>query len=159
MSIGTAEDVEGGVSVTLAVHHASICRGLQFKPCISALLPLLPKQAHSFAIAKHAMNKIKEATLYHNVDQIPVVTADQPLFAIAKQIQWQWPQSYGEVKFIIMFGGLLIQMAAFQAIGGLKLGLYTKKQHVLFLAYEQYQRDNCQSLYRKTISLLLSSLW
>ena len=40
------------------------------------------------------MNKIKEATQYLNADQIPVVTADQPLFAMAKQIQWQWPEFY-----------------------------------------------------------------
>ena len=65
------------------------------------------------------MNKIKEATQYLNADQIPVVTADQPLFAIAKQIQWHWPEFYGEDKFIIMFGGLHIEMAAFKAIGGL----------------------------------------
>ena len=26
-------------------------------------------------------------------------TVDQPLFAIAKQIQWWWPNEYGEEKF------------------------------------------------------------
>ena len=58
------EDVEGGVSVTWAVHHASKRRGLQLRPCISALLPFLPEQAHSVATVMHAMNKIKEATQY-----------------------------------------------------------------------------------------------
>ena len=77
---------EGSVSLTWAVNHASKRRGLQFRPCRSALWPLLPEQAHSVATVKHAMNTIKEATQYLN--KIPVVTADQSLFAIAKQIQW-----------------------------------------------------------------------
>ena len=113
------EDVEGGFSVTWAIKHASKHRGLNSRPSISALLPLLPEQAHSVATVKHAMNKIKEATHYLNADQIPVVTADQPLFAIAKQIQWQWPEFYGEDKFIILFWALHIERAVFKAIGGL----------------------------------------
>ncbi len=39
-------------------------------------------------------------------------TVDQPLFAIAKNIQWKWPLDYGEDKFLIMFGGLHIEMQA-----------------------------------------------
>ena len=113
------EDVEDGVSVTWAIHHASKRRGLEFRPNMSALLSLLSEQVHSVATIKRAMNQIKEATKYLNADQIPVVTADQPLFAIAKQIQLQWPEFYGEDKFIIMFGGLHTEMTAFKAIGGL----------------------------------------
>ena len=37
------------------------------------------------------MDKIKEATAYLNAGQIPIVTADQPMFTLAKQIQWYWP--------------------------------------------------------------------
>ena len=117
--VNVTEDVEGGVTVKWAAHHASKHRGLRFRPSIFALLHLLLEQEHSIATVKHAMNKIKEAAQYLNTDQIPVVTASQPLFAVAKQIQWQWPETYGEDKFIIMFGGLHIEMAAFKAIGGL----------------------------------------
>jgi len=49
--------------------------------------------------------------------QTPVVTLDQLLFAIAKQIQWQWPDRYGEKKVVVMFGGLHIEMTALKAIG------------------------------------------
>ena len=82
--VNVTEDIEGGVLVTWAIQHASKHRGLNFRPSIYALLPFLPEQAHSVATIKHAMNKIKEATHYLNADQIPVVTADQPLFALAK---------------------------------------------------------------------------
>ena len=38
-------------------------------------------------------------------------TANQPLYAFAKQIQWHWQEKYGEDnKLVIMFGGLHIGM-------------------------------------------------
>ena len=44
---------------------------------------------------------------------------DQPLFIIAKNIQWKWPSVYGESKFVIMFGGLHIELAALKTAGHL----------------------------------------
>ena len=44
---------------------------------------------------------------------------DQPLFAIAKNIQWKWPSVYGESKFVIMFGRLHIELAALKTAGNL----------------------------------------
>ena len=52
-------------------------------------------------------------------DQVPVVTVDQPLFAVAKPIQWQWPETFGEDKYIVILGGVHIEMAAFKTIGNL----------------------------------------
>jgi len=46
--------------------------------------------------------------MFLNPGQTTVMAVDQPLFALAKQIQWQWPNTYGEDKFIVMFGGLYI---------------------------------------------------
>ena len=34
-------------------------------------------------------------------------------------MQWHWPEKYGEDKFVIMFGGLHIEMAALKSIGTL----------------------------------------
>ena len=45
------------------------------------------------------------------------MTVDQPLYAIAKQIQWTWPDLYGEDKFVIMMGGLHIEIALLKTIG------------------------------------------
>ena len=50
-------------------------------------------------------------------DQIPVLACDQPLYAIAKNIQCPWPSILGEDKLLIMFGGLHIEMAAWKAVG------------------------------------------
>ena len=43
---------------------------------------------------------------------------DQPLYAVAKQTQWNFPEKYGERQFVIMFIGLPIEMAFLKAIGG-----------------------------------------
>ena len=105
--------------MTWSTYHVSKYRGLDFRLSISALLPLLPEQAHSVAIMKHAMQKVKETTSYLRPDPTPVVTVDQLLFAVAKQIQWQWPETFGEDTYIVIIGGLHIEMVAFNTIGNL----------------------------------------
>ena len=106
-------------NVTWSAHHASQKRASKAETSIVSLLPLLRDHAHSVATIKHAMDKVKEAVAFLNLGQTPVLTADQPLYALAKQIQWQWPEQYGEDKFVIMFGGLHVEMTAFKSIGTL----------------------------------------
>ena len=60
---------------------------------------------------KHGMNVIRSATEFLNPGQIPVAAFDAPLYALAKFTQWKWPETHGEEKFIVMFGGLHIEMA------------------------------------------------
>ena len=54
--------------------------------------------------------------------QVPVLTCDQPLYTIAKQIQWSWPDIYGEDQFVVMFGGLHIEMASLKVLGDILKG-------------------------------------
>ena len=42
---------------------------------------------------------------------------DQPLFAIAKQIQWEKADLYGEEKYVVMVGGLHVEMALLKMVG------------------------------------------
>jgi len=65
------------------------------------------------------MDKVKETVTFLNQGQVPVITGDQPIYAVMKQIQWHWPDRYGEDKFVIMFGGLHIELAALKSIGSL----------------------------------------
>lgn len=81
------------------------------RAAISALLPLFKDNAHSVAMIKHSMTMVQAAVQHLNPGQVPVITADQPLFALAKQIQWTWPSTLGENHFVVMFGGLHIEMA------------------------------------------------
>ena len=55
--------------------------------------------------------KITKKVIHHlNPEQVPVMVADQPLYAIAKQVQWCWPETQREDKFLILMGGLRIAM-------------------------------------------------
>ena len=84
-----------------AVHHP---------PAISALMPLFRGNAHSVAMVKHGMDVIMKATELVNPAQIPVLTLDQSLYTIAKQMQWSWPSIYAEEKYVVLMGGLHIDL-------------------------------------------------
>lgn len=81
------------------------------------MLPLFQEAAHSVAMIKHAVDIARATTQFLNPGQTPVLAVDQPPFAIAKQIQWDWPLQYGDM--VIMFGGLHIEMAALKILGDL----------------------------------------
>ncbi len=89
---------------------------------LSSLLPLFSEQANSVAMIRHSMNMVKRAVEILNPGQVPVITCDQPLYTLAKQIQWSWPITHRESHFIVMFGGLHIEIAALKTLGDLLEG-------------------------------------
>ena len=111
------ETVEKDDFLSWAGFHASRQPPPTHSPAIISLLPMFLENAHSVAMILHSMNVIKSAVQHLNPRQAPVIMLDQPLYAIAKQIQWNWPVSHGEDKFVIMLGGLHIEMAAFKVLG------------------------------------------
>ena len=61
---------------------------------------------------QHRMNGTGEKTTEHlNPNQVPVMVIDQPLYGLAKKMQWTFPDMFGEGKFLVMLGGLHIEMA------------------------------------------------
>ena len=50
------------------------------------LMPLLPQNVHATVLLSRVMNLVKEAVEHLNSNQTPVLTMDQPLSAIAKEI-------------------------------------------------------------------------
>ena len=94
--------------------------GLAFEASITALLHLLREHVHSVATVRYVMDKVKDTLAYLNPDQIPVISADQPsMMRSLNKTKWQWPERYRENKFVIMCGGLHIEMAALKSIGTL----------------------------------------
>ena len=100
-----AEEVDAAVNLKWSAHHASPKRSPEFEVSITSLLPLFRDQAHSVATVKHTIQKVCDTVAHLNLGKVPVITADQPIYALAKQVQWQWPDEYGEDKYQVMFGG------------------------------------------------------
>lgn len=72
----------------------------------SAMLPLLKDDINSAAVVMHCLDIVIAATKKLNPNQTPVNTADEPVYAIAKQLQWRYPEKYGEDKLVLMLGNL-----------------------------------------------------
>lgn len=103
--------------ISWSAYHASK-QSLEIRPsCPIALLPLFTEPAASVAMIAHSMKLVDAVVQHLNTGQIPIVTMDQPLFGIAKQIQWAWPDVFGEDKFVVLMGGLHIEMNAVKLLG------------------------------------------
>ena len=111
------EDTHLDTNISWAAYHASQQPAQNNPPTITAMLPLFPDDSKSVAMMRHSMDMVKKAVQVLNLNQIPVITFDQPLYAIAKLIQWNWPDTFGENSYIIILGGLHIEMAALSVIG------------------------------------------
>ena len=105
--------------VSRAAFHASVASDPLDPPAISSLLPLFYEKAATLSMIKHGMDIQQQITSHLNPGQIPITTFDQPLFALAKTVQWRWPESHGEKKHVVMFGGLHIEMALWTTLGDL----------------------------------------
>ena len=115
-------DISAEDAIVWAAYHSGNQQHTNDPPALTALLPLFYGKADSPAMIKHGMDVIREVTSFLNPGQVPVITLDQPLFAIAKAIQWKWPDNYGEDVFVVMFGGLHIEMASWSTIGDILEG-------------------------------------
>ena len=49
--------------------------------------------------------------------QIPVFAVDHPLLSLARQIQWTLDEMYNEDQYVLMLGGLHIEMTACKMLG------------------------------------------
>ena len=113
-------DVDCDSNISRGAYHASqqlVNDSPLPLPTITAMLPLFYDDSKSVAMIRHSMHVIKQAVQKLNPSQVPVITLDQPLYAIGKMIQWNWPESYGEDHFVLVLGGLHIEMAGLKVIG------------------------------------------
>ena len=78
--------------------------------CSSVMLPLLQDEIATHAMVRHTMDIIDRVHKSLKIDQPIIVTADQPVYAIGKQVQWLYPDEYGDCKVVMMMGPLHIEM-------------------------------------------------
>ena len=67
------------------------------------------------ATVHHAANMVKAITANVNPGQPVVITADQPVYALRKQLQWIFPDEFR--NFLWMLGPLYIEQNFIKAIG------------------------------------------
>ena len=59
---------------------------------------------------RHSIDFVQSIVHLLNPRQLRIYTQDQQLFVIVKLIQWNWPDVYGEEKFVIFQCGLHIEI-------------------------------------------------
>ena len=83
----------------------------------STIIPLLQDEIATHGMVRHIMDIIKEVHRALHPNQLPVITADQPVYALGKKVQWLYPDIYGEDKGLMMMDPLPIEMAFLSLIG------------------------------------------
>ena len=87
-------------------------------PMKSHPLPLLLQQASNPETVAHVL-KVAVAVIRHiNPNQTPVVETDQPLYTVAKKLQWKFITSdFAEGKLLVSLGALHIEKMLWHASG------------------------------------------
>ena len=70
----------------------------------STLLPLINESISSPVIVAHCMRVIRKLMQHVNPIQISVITGDQPVYALIRQVQWQFPNEFGKEHFSVGMG-------------------------------------------------------
>ena len=81
----------------------------------SHLLPLISEPVTAPATVRHATHIAKDIIRHTNPGQVSVITGDQPVYAIGKQLQWKFPNEFGDVLW--MLGPLHIEQVYLKVIG------------------------------------------
>ena len=85
-----------GDVITWAGYNSLLANDVSVKPpAVTGVYNLFPDKAASASSMKHAMELPMQGTEFLNQGQTSVLGADQPLYAIIKLIQWQFPDTLG----------------------------------------------------------------
>ena len=94
---------------------------------INCILPVLEQEAHSVSLEYHLLLLFKKYSSYINPDQTVVMCADQPLYAIHKQLQWQHSNKFLKTNstaanVFFFLGPMHIEQVMYQITGQLVTG-------------------------------------
>jgi hypothetical protein len=84
------QTLEDGKWFSWAAYYASIAEPPHTLPTKSYMLPLFTESPNSPIMVWHGVKVHHQAINYINPDQTPVMEADQPLFTLAKKLQWKF---------------------------------------------------------------------
>ena len=67
---------------------------------IRQLLPFLADSVNSAAMVRHCIHVVKDITEKLNPGQTSVLTGDQPVHALGKQVQWMFPDELSNIVWM-----------------------------------------------------------
>ena len=110
---------EQDACVTWSAYHAAASN--QTVPNLGRLFPLFSQSSTDPSIILHAMQLVSKSNQHLNPWQIPVITGDQPIYAMMTKLQWSHPGVVGNM--VVMLGGFHTEKYRLKAIGSLPGGL------------------------------------
>ena len=110
-------DIAQDANISWSAYQVEQQQAREYYPAIFSMLPMFPDDSKSMAMIRHALNVIHVAVKELNPAQVPIVTLDKPLYSLAKQVQWCRPETHGDEHFVIILGGLHIEMCCPKMIG------------------------------------------
>ena len=99
---------------------ASFCASQVQNPgskCSSMMLPLLQDEVATHRIVRQSAGITDQVHKKLKLDQLLAITADQPVYAIGKQVQWLYSDEYGDHKVLMMMDPLHIEMNFLNLLG------------------------------------------
>lgn len=82
-----SDTLQGDENISWAAYHASLQPPTsESSVALTSLLPLFHDEAKFVAMIRHAMDVVKTAVEILNPGQTPIVTMDQPLYAVANGV-------------------------------------------------------------------------
>ena len=116
----SAYDDKTSYWVPWAKHHTGKHWSVVQLPGISAILPPIDEPVHTLDMQYHCMNIISNTINTLNPGQTPVDTANQPIFALTKELIIQ--DKFGPDKYFCLFGFLYIERLLLTICGRLIKG-------------------------------------
>ena len=92
-----------------AQHHATFKRGPDYPPGINTILPLLRDKVNTLKMQSHIMILNINSTKVLNPSQTPVDVSDCPVYALTKELQWRYPNKFG--NYFSLMGSLHIEQS------------------------------------------------
>ena len=103
-------------STSWAVFHARSQSSSLYQDT-SVMLQIFRHDSKSATNIRHLLDVLIKSIHYLNPNQTAVIGFDQPLYALAKKIQWFQLTAYGQQKLVLMLGTLHIKMVMLICLG------------------------------------------
>ena len=96
-----------GYVITCAGYNSLQVNDVSVKPAAEiAVYSLSPAKAASASSIKHTLELTLQGTEFLYPGQTSVLGADQSLYAVSKLIRWQFTDTLGEDKLVVIMGAL-----------------------------------------------------